>query len=120
MSEFYAGRLFAQKERFQAIKAWRRGEAEIPAPPPAEQELAAAITLRELRDRLTKAIEENEERGWPERNDLPVVVTFRTGKTYRSEKMTALHGTSGSMYALQFDGAPGLSYMIRLHGDHVL
>lgn len=38
------------------------------------------MTLTEMRDRLTAIIEENEKRGWSERNSSRVVVEHKAGK----------------------------------------
>lgn len=39
------------------------------------------MTLRQLRDRLTAIIEENDARGWSDRNDKPVCVQVHQTKT---------------------------------------
>lgn len=40
-----------------------------------------ALTLTALRDRLSEIIQENDRRGWSERNQTPVVVQCNQGKT---------------------------------------
>lgn len=59
------------------------------------------ISVRELRDRLSAIIEDNERRGWPERNDKPVVVEMqRAGKNTKCWYMPLNRYVLGVLYGV--------------------
>jgi hypothetical protein len=65
------------------------------------------MSLRALRDRLTAIIEENERRGWSERNDLPTVIAIEQPKTptgrLRPDQHHPIHRAESCMFGLPTD-----------------
>lgn len=89
-----------------------------------DPEFHDALTLRGLHERLGQIIAENERR-WPERNDLPVVVKVDQADTdggrrrdcaylpieFGESAMLSMRAGTKEVHVVQLHSAPGVAYV---------
>ena len=83
----------------------------------ANEQEQKTLTLRELRDRLTEIIDNNERHGWDERNDLPFGLSIKTGKSWRTQKTLGVRFVSSSM--ISFGSIADRRSIIEGHGHEI-
>ena len=64
--------------------------------------LKKALTLRQLRDRLTEIIRYHDQQGWSERNDQPVIMAIHQTETPKGRRrypahVPVMHASSGTL-----------------------